>query len=53
MRSKRCSPDPARRAKMGEAARRKVLEELADGPVIAKTIAVYGGGNWSVGADRA
>lgn len=45
--------DPARRARMGAAARSKVLRELADAPVIAKTIAVYGGGNWSADADRA
>jgi glycosyltransferase involved in cell wall biosynthesis len=45
--------DSVRCAKMGEAARRKVIEELADGPVIAKTMAVYGGGNWSAGTDRA
>lgn len=45
--------DPQTCARMGEAARNKVLSELADAPIIAKTVAVYGGGNWSAGADRA
>lgn len=35
--------DPQRCARMGEAARSKVLAELADAPIIAKTMAVYRG----------